>query len=238
MHDHDQIVTLPSHILGILRRLHTNHALVSIQHGDDSCFYPTIILDINPDEHTLLIDATENADWHCQLSTGAAFQMLGRLSGIQVHCEIIFQERIKESSSSSYRVMMPRQLLYKQRRRHFRAVIEKNKSLSINLPLSMKQHIKGQVVDISVSGICTRVDFSEATSLASDQAIRHARIALPDKQMLTCDLTLRSVRHYPEKGFSLIGGEFNQIQPQQQHHIERLVAALDRDQRRRNDISI
>ncbi len=238
MQDHDQIVTLPSHILGILRRLQTNHALVSIQHGGDACFYPTIILDIQSDEHTLLIDATENADWHSQLSAGAVFHMLGRLSGIKIQCEVTFKELIRESISSSYRVMMPQQLLYKQRRRHFRAVIENNTSLSINLPLSMKQHIKGQVVDISVSGICTRVDFSEAASLASEQAIRHARIALPDKQMLTCDLTLRSIRHYPEKGFSLLGGEFNQIQPQQQHHIERLVAALDRDQRRRNDIAI
>jgi c-di-GMP-binding flagellar brake protein YcgR len=233
----EQIISSPSHILGLLRRLQATHALVSIQYGKDTHFYTTVILAIQPDENCFLIDAPDIAAWHTQLQAGANLQLLGRLAGVRIQCQVALLESLAAEDKAVYRVMLPRQLLYKQRRRHFRAQINDDKSLAIHLPLSIKQNIQGYVVDISASGVCTRIDFSDASSLTMEQAIRHARIALPDKQMLTCDLMLRSVRHYPEKGFSLIGGEFQHIPPHQQHHIERLVAALDRDQRRRNDIA-
>lgn len=236
MTEKEQVISSPSHILGILRRLQATHALVSIQHGSDTSFHTTVILGTKPDENCFFIDATESAPWHPQLATGSHLSLLGQLAGVRVQCDVSFIECVSDTKSASYRVTLPRQLHYKQRRRHFRAHIDDRKSMAINLPLSVKQNIQGYIVDISASGVCTRIDFNDAASLAMEQAIRHARIALPDKKMLTCDLMLRSVRHYPEKGFSLIGGEFQHIPPNQQHHIERLVAALDRDQRRRNEL--
>ena len=235
MPSHEQLITSPSHIAGLLRRLQTSHALVSIQYDDDTRFYTTVILNIQPDENCFLIDATDSAPWHTQLQIGNTLQLLGRLAGVKIQCQVILQGLLSEEDKPLYRVIIPRQLIYKQRRRHFRAHIDDGKALAIHLPLSMKQNILGYVVDISASGVCTRIDFNDASSLTMEQAIRHARISLPDKQTLTCDLTLRSVRHYPENGFSLIGSEFQHIPPHQQHHIERLVATLDRNQRRRNE---
>ncbi|MBI3560107.1 MAG: flagellar brake protein [Gammaproteobacteria bacterium] len=231
----DQVITNRAQIVSLLRRLQAAHTLVSIKPSPDANSYPSVIVEVVAETHTLLVDAAVNAPWHAQITTGSNLHLHARLSGVRLSSDCRVQSIVHDTRNPLYQVEIPAQLLYKQRRRHYRAQLETEKPLPIHLPLSIKQNIHGYVVDISASGVCSRVDFNDASALALEQAIRHARIALPDQKTLTCDLALRSLRHYPEKGYSLIGSEFLHITPNQQHHVERLVASLDRTQRRYGD---
>ena len=100
------------------------------------------------------------------------------------------------------------------------------------MPLPLKHHIRGELVDISASGVCSRIKYADSTRLEKEQAIHAATIALPDRHHITCDLEVRSIRHFPEQGYSLVGGEFIDIPPATQSQLARVVAMLDRHQRR------
>ena len=87
------------------------------------------------------------------------------------------------------------------------------------------------IVDISAGGLCSRIKYDDSSELKECQSIENVRLIL-NQRSVTCDLELRSVRHYPDKGFSLISGEFLDILPGQQQHVERFVASIDRNKRR------
>ena len=76
------------------------------------------------------------------------------------------------------------------------------------------------------------MNYTDSSFLQAEQAIYDATISLPGRNEINCDIEVRSVRHFPERGYSLIGSEFIDIPPQQKSHVERIVAMLDRNQRR------
>lgn len=227
----------PAQIVSLLRRLQNTHALISMGCDLGEFTKYTVIIDLQQEHAAFLVDAITDAPWHMQLVQGTRMHLSGRLDGIKIECDTAFDALITDNSAPLYRLKLPAQLLYRQRRRHYRARLAMEKPLPISLPLSVKHQITGHVVDISASGICSRVDFSAASALAIAQAIHRAHISLPGKQTITCDLALRSLRHFPEKGYTLIGSEFLHISPVQQQHVERLVAQLDRSHRRLDDLN-
>jgi c-di-GMP-binding flagellar brake protein YcgR len=235
MTSQEQHLSDPTQIVNLLRRLQYAHALIRMGCDLSEFTKYTVIIDIQPEHDFFLVDAITDAPWHVLLGPGTLLHLSGRLDGIKIDCDTAFDALISDNTAPQYRLKLPTNMLYRQRRRHYRARLAKEKPLPISLPLSVKHQITGQVVDISASGVCSRVDFSAASALAIAQAIHRAHIALPGHQTLTCDMALRSLRHFPEKGYSLIGSEFLHISPIQQQHVERLVAQLDRTHRRLND---
>ena len=123
-------------------------------------------------------------------------------------------------------------MLYRQRSRHYRAAVYTEHLLGISIPVPLKPRITGSIIDISAGGFCSKLELSEKNTIQEQQAIYDATISLPGHNSITCDIEVRSIRHYPEHGYSLLGGKFLEIEPNQQTHVERIVAMLDRNQRR------
>ena len=138
----------------------------------------------------------------------------------------------QDNGIAKYKLALPATMSYRQRRRHFRARIAQEQHMFISLPLPLKNLIQGELVDISASGICSRIKYTDSTRLEEEQAIHAATINLPGKNHITCDLEVRSIRHFPDQGYSLVGSKFIDIAPATQTHVERVVAMLDRHHRR------
>lgn len=236
MQNPESIITEKAQIINLLHRLQSARSLLSLSTNEIDAPQNSLIVSLQTDQNSFSVDAIDDLQWHSMIRPAMAMQLAGRLDGIKFECTAAVLAIIEDQSAPLYQLQIPDHVKYKQRRRHFRARVENQKSMAISIPLSIKQHIQGIVIDISASGICSRVDMTDASALSLEQAIHHVRIALPDSQTLTCDLALRNLRHFPEKGFSLVGGEFLHIAPSQLHHVERLVASLDRTRRRANDL--
>ena len=229
----EQIVTYKPYMVSLLCRLQKARANISIKVNKDPTIYSSIILDVQNEQQILFLDELSPQEGHKLVKKGNLIHFDGRLHGVQLQFDSKVLAIESDNNIAMYRLALPEQLLYKQRRRHFRAMVKGDEHLAISLPIPLRNRVVGDIVDISASGFCSRLAFNDSSYIEEEQAISDAIINLPGpNNRITCDIAVRSIRHYPEKGFSLIGSEITDITPNQKAHVERLVAMLDRNQRR------
>jgi len=230
-HEQEQVVTYKPYMVGLLKRLHSSRAQVSISIDRDRTVYNTIILDVDGKQQLLFLDELNSETAHKKIRKGSVIHFDGRIKGVRVKFETKVLAIEDNNHIAMYRLSLPAQMLYQQRRRHYRATVLHH-HLGISIPVPLKNHITGSIVDISAGGFCSRLTLSESNVIQEEQTVFDAKINLPGQSTITCDIEIRSIRHYPEQGYALVGGEFKQIEPNQKTHVERVVAMLDRDQRR------
>ncbi|MGD8925566.1 MAG: flagellar brake protein [Thioalkalispiraceae bacterium] len=229
--EQQQVITYKPYMASLLKRLQQARAQISITIDHETAEFNTIIVDVRADRQQLFLDELSSELAHKRIRKGSNIHFDGRIKGVQIKFDTQVQAIEENNHIAMYRLSLPEEMLYLQRRRHFRATA-KNHHLGISLPVPLKHHITGPIVDISAGGFCSRLALSESNNIQEDQTVFAAKISLPGKNTITCDIEIRSIRRYPDKGYSLVGGEFVEIEPNQKTHVERVVAMLDRDQRR------
>ena len=228
----EQIITYPPYMASLLRRMHTERALVSVRIGKDPTPYNSIVLDITPTESQFYLDELNPRTGHKKVRKGSQLHIDVRLKGVRVMFTSDVSAIEQSNDIAMYTLPLPANMIYRQRRRHYRARIAQEQHLFISLPLPLKNLIRGELVDISASGVCSRIKYTDSTRLEAEQAIHAATINLPGRNHITCDLEVRSIRHFPDQGYSLVGSKFIDIAPATQTHVERVVAMFDRHHRR------
>ncbi|VAX00730.1 hypothetical protein MNBD_GAMMA21-275 [hydrothermal vent metagenome] len=227
-----QTISYTPHIVNLLHRLQASRSLVKVKIGKDSLEYNSIILDAKNDSREFYLDELNSPEGHKKIRKGTLVHVDGRLEGVRIQFQTQVSGIENDNSIAMYRLVLPTSMLYQQRRRHYRAHVNGDQKLAISLPVPLKHHVVGDIVDLSASGFCSRLDYSDSINFQAEQAIYSATLNLPGRNEITCDIEVRSVRAYPDKGYALIGSRFLEIQPNQQTHLERIVAMLDRNQRR------
>lgn len=227
----EQIITLKPYMAAILSRLESERTLISVQIGKDRTCYNSILLGIDPQLDLFTLDELNPHKGHKKLRKGSHVHLEARLKGVRImfSSEI---NRIDAGEIAMYHLPLPDRMIYRQRRRHHRARLDRQQPMPILFPLPLRHRIQGELVDISASGLCSRIKYSDSTRLEEEQSIQDVRIDLPGQNHITCDLAVRSIRRFPDQGYSLVGSEFVGIAPATQSHVARLVAMLDRHQRR------
>jgi c-di-GMP-binding flagellar brake protein YcgR len=229
--EQQQVISYKPFMASLLKRLQLARAQISISIDHDKTEYNTIIVDVLADKQQLYLDELNSEKAHKRIRKGSNIHFDGRIKGVQIK----FTTRVLAIEDNNhialYRLGLPDEMLYLQRRRHFRAVA-RNHHLGISIPIPLQHHITGDIVDISAGGFCSRLALSESNAIQKNQTVFNAKINLPGQNTITCDIGIRSIRRYPDKGYSLVGGEFIEIEPNLKTHVERVVAMLDRDQRR------
>lgn len=231
-HETEQIITYKPYMAGLLHRLQTARALTRVQINNKSASYNSIIINVNATEEIFFLDELSPVSVHKDVRKGTAIKIIGRLKGVCI--EFITRVlKIEDSGSiAMYRLALPEKLIYRQRRRHYRANVTTAQGIRIAFPANFQKKIHGEIIDISASGICSRLEYMDCQELEARQEIHDATIRLPGSSFLTFDLEVRNIRHFPEQGYSLVGSKFIDILPKQQNHVDRIVAMLDRSQRR------
>ena len=228
----EQTISYQAHMVNLLRRLHTARSLISVKIGNDTAEFNSIILDASCENNEFYLDELNSQNGHKKIKKGTLIHVDGRLKGVRIQFQATVLGIENNNSIAAYRLALPKNMLYQQRRRHYRACVNGDQKLAISIPVPLKHHVTGDIVDISASGFCSRLDYSDSINFQAEQAIYSATINLPGRNEITCDIQVRSVRSYPDEGYALIGSQFIEIQPNQQTHLERIVAMLDRNQRR------
>ena len=230
-HYAEQLITDPLYMASLLRRLQNARALVTIRINKDPAPYNTMVIDVSVPDRIFFLDELSSSAGHKKIKKGTVLHFDGRLEGVRIQFSVKVKSVDKDERLALYRLPLPETMHYWQRRRHYRAKVH-TASLAMSIPIPLQQSVTGKIIDISASGVCTRLNYADSSFLQAEQAIYDATISLPGQNQISCDIEVRSVRHFPEHGYSLIGSEFIDIPPQQQSHVERIVAMLDRNQRR------
>jgi len=228
----EQVILYKPYMISLLKRLQSSRALVSVTIDKDKTEHNTIIIDVLANEQWFFLDELNSEIAHKNIRKGRTLHFNGRIKGVQVKFETQVLTVEDNNNIAMYRLALPEKMLYRQRRQHFRAAANHDQHLGISIPIPLKQHLTGSIVDISAGGFCSQLDLLERNTIQEQQSIFDATISLPGHNSITCDIEVRSVRHYPEQGYTLVGGKFIEIEPHMQTHVERIVAMLDRNQRR------
>jgi len=228
----EQIVSYKPYMASLLHRLQNARALVSIQIGNKKEDYNSLVIGVDAGEECFYLDEISPEQVHRAIHKGAQFKLIGRIQGVYIEFVTRLLKIEDSNSIAMYRLALPEKLIYRQRRRHYRAHVNTEQDIAISFTTNFQQKIHGEIVDISASGICTRMDYSDSRQLEAKQAIHDATIRLPGRNYLHFDLEVCNIRYFPDKGYSLIGSKFVDIPPKQQMHVDRIVAMLDRNQRR------
>lgn len=227
----EQNITDWPYMASLLRQIKSSRSMVTIRIDKDPTLFNTMLIDVLPNDKLLFLDELGVEKGHKKIKKGSTIHFDGRLRGVRIQFSSKVKSIATEDGIALYCLPFPQQMQYWQRRRHYRAMVHEE-PLAICIPLPLQRSVTGKIIDISASGVCTQVNYRDSSLLHAEQAFHDATITLPGSSEINCDIEVRSIRHFPDQGYSLIGSEFIDIQPQQQMHVERIVAMLDRNQRR------
>lgn len=231
---HTQYLTRDPYIAHILQRLHKEQVLVHVRPPGMTRSFNSAVLEVNTEARSLALDELTPHAGHRALDSASPLHIHARLEGVQIHFDTRISAIEYEHNIALYRTPFPEELIYRQRRRHFRAMLADPRILPIVLPLPRQRRLTGQLIDISIGGLCSRIDADAAQQLQRAQAIHAAQVELPGRgKGFRCDLAVRCVRHYPQRGYSLVGSEIIDIARQDRQMLERLVARQERARQRR-----
>jgi flagellar brake protein len=226
--DKERYYTLPVDICGVLRALQTAACSVQVQFDQRSGSFTSCVLDVDSNEHCLLLDELKPPEGHRLLDTGAPFSIRASLDDHRVYASGLQCSRtLNYQSGVLYQVPFPDKILFLQRRDAFRLTLPANLNATAVLSSPTRSgSVSAQVLDVSLTGV--RLGFAdgilppltleERVDLQITVAELNERICLPAE--------LRN--QYPDKesGQTICGFRFVTVNRITQNMLNRFIAQL------------
>ena len=239
LEDNDNHITRPHQIVGILRRLADGRHIVNVStpFGGNQ-IHTSAILDVSAERGYILLDELNPAPSTYNGLTERRLGVFAQLGGVDVSFSATVERVGSEDGTPWLLLALPEHLLYQQRREHFRAASSSADPIPVRLGPEGREGpmLEGELADISIGGLGVRMD--SRTELPADfehgTLIPYAAVEIPGQSRpLECKLEVRSVREESETRRRHIGLRFIDLDPRSHRQVEKFVAAVDREQRRR-----
>lgn len=221
-------ITSYNQIISMLKRVKDAHLLLwakfANHYGD---YHNTAIIEMPEGKNYFVMDELQPKPKK-QISKDTELEFFVRLHGVDISFTGAVQKVGSESDLDFYHILIPKTLDYQQRREHFRIRVGIKHDITVDLFTLSRKKITGQLVDISVSGICVRFDPIVITSIQTGQHLRNVQIALPNDRPLKCNLEIRYIRYNEVSHYTLAGGKFISLGKRDAQRIQHYVALADR----------
>lgn len=236
--DKKHIITRQASIFAILRSLQKHRSPLSITfRGHGNQVYTSILLKVDLKEGYFLLDELAPISGHKRAMSASPFTITANDRGVQV---VFGGNKVigagKNDGAAIYKVSLPGQLLYKQRRDAFRAHMAIADRVDVKLVSYERQKpLIGQIRDISSTGC--KVEFPYLVNPAFEELEVFDEISfdLPESEFESTVLCAAEARHavFDEKKQSTECG-FRFISPdgRNQREIDRFVSYLQRAAKR------
>ncbi|SFD92250.1 c-di-GMP-binding flagellar brake protein YcgR, contains PilZNR and PilZ domains [Thiohalospira halophila DSM 15071] len=237
--DNDNHITRPHQIVGILRRLADGRHIVNVStpFGGNQ-IHTSAILDVNAERGYLLLDELNPPPSTYDGLTERRVGIFAQLGGVDVSFSTTVSRVGREDGTPWLLLALPEHLLYQQRREHFRAAASSADPIPVRLGLEGREGpmIQGELADISIGGLGVRMDsrVQIPEDFGHGTLIPYAAVDVPGQSRpLECKLEVRAVREDTDNRRRQIGLRFIDLDPRSERQVEKLVFAMDREQRRR-----
>ena len=216
-----------------LHQAQRNRRFVEVVVEGDEVVYQSMILSLDPEERTILIDELFPTGF-----VGLAGQKV-RLSirqqaGKKLKFNSVIMEQHQHDGSPLYVLAMPNQLESDQRRNAYRLPMSKNVSIEPHFIGPDEQPYHARLRNLSSSGIAMEVEVNDVDEFHYDDALTHLAFDFAGIS-IDCDLVIRNV-DVPEPSTNrvMIGAEFVDLHPLEQRALERSIMRIQRDRIRLN----
>ncbi|GAA5316149.1 MAG: hypothetical protein AseanaTS_13540 [Candidatus Pelagadaptatus aseana] len=218
-----------------LRALQLSRSLVTLRIEGDSQIYSTMILLCDLDNRQFIMDAIRPESGNQRLQQGVSFALTGFYEGIQVVCK---DNRISttnpEQLDNAFSVPFPKFVYRKQRRQAYRTHLPGHLVREIHLSGQHREKpLTGQITDISSTGIGCEFSGNIKPELKTGEIFDNATININGELILSCCLIVRQPRHIARAEITQCGLAFDNLTGPEQKKVERYIAQLQRQARRR-----
>lgn len=228
-----QHVTQPVQIAGILRRLQDAHALVHVSRPGDSESWLSAILEVHPTQGYLLLDELTPRDGNALMRDTRRLIVSAQIQGVDVSFASDLLEIGFSDGMAFYRVSIPGNVRYWQRRNSHRARVGAATVVPVTLEHNEAGILKGELYDISAGGICTRHRGKQDIVPMLGDIWPKCTIALPGGDQIPFALEIRYVGNESRGNLLRLGGRFVDITRPHLKAIEGFVAHLEREHLRK-----
>ena len=222
------IITDNIHINALLGRLLNSHCAVEIKTVDSFGKTQSIgvseILSINSDDNNLLFDALKNE----KVSVNQKIKIFTKHNGIDIHFNARVTNITERNQSVYFNTNIPQEVIHKQRRQQYRAVLQNLWKIPVTLfDSSFNKPLSSYVYNISTGGINVRSSTEDFIKIKQN-AIIDTLIQLPDNCKIQCKLQVREILTNKVGGFQQLSGQFINIDPKQEKYIQSFVNKVER----------
>jgi c-di-GMP-binding flagellar brake protein YcgR len=224
-------------IRALLARLIDARTALSVVFDDEGERGNSILLGFDPDVHALLADELHPRAAHLRVKPGMPLRWIGRLEGAPLRFRARVQAIDRDADIAAYRIEMPTELDYRERRAAYRTRALPQPALLAQLTRLPTHTGSTEAVHINVACVDARVADISSTGLRLAAALPHDLVAgerwqcvlhLPDGQLdtLVAIHHVQPARRHGEK--VRVGARFVDLSASAQRRIGGYAASLQR----------
>jgi c-di-GMP-binding flagellar brake protein YcgR len=221
-------LTTADDIYLLLKKVFSKHSLLSITIGSSDEYYGSTIIEINNDENYLVIDELYPTEGHNQIEIGSQLNFSTQYSGAFVNFTSNIEAIGKNEKAAYYKIGMPKEVEYHQRRNTYRIATSINNPIAVNLVNEEEILIKAELRDVSHGGLCLRINSLPHIEIKKRDYIPTCLIQVDNSRKILTSLNICHVETIEETGSLRIGAEFSQISKIDRRELEHLIASLER----------
>lgn len=218
-------ITSRRRISELISRLVSNRLFINVLLPDSDEHYASTVLEVN--DHHLVLDELNPEEGHELIQTGGTLTIQARLEGAM----LVFSSPVigigEHDGVALYRLEIPKELRYMQRRKSYRVLIERVMDLPVMLELA-EEKLGGILHDISAHGLSLWLPKGFVPEFERATHIPRCRVQLPNEDGLDCAIEVRSLRHERGEDRYLLGARFVAPEPRMRQRLAKMVTGIER----------
>ena len=217
-----------------LQELGLKHTFVNVRFINRiDCSFQSLILKVDPDSQSLLIDEFFPMHADIAIIPGENIEIMSTGKGLPIRFVSVVGSIEMLDGSPAYRIALPKKIMANQRREYFRVAVHNDMSTRLRINLSGGDMAMCRIINLSSSGVSFSVDKNISERLASNRNLKDAKFTLPDGDMLSCNLEVKSYEYRkPPHRCTVIGARFDNLPRPSQKQLDKLIFTLQRLSRR------
>lgn len=226
------LVRQPQEIVRILRGLLQRRELVSAFFNAGEDLLLTAVLEVDPDNNTLVLDYGGNEALNQRLLEAERVIYVTALDRVKVQFVGPAPRLCIHAGRPAFRTVIPQEVMQLQRREFYRLQTPIANPLLCRVPLPEQQWRDMVLLDISAGGIAMQVELADAGSLDIGAALYGCHIGLPGGAPLEVTLQVRNryeITLRNGRQALRVGCQFVSLHPALQATIQRYIVRLQRE---------
>jgi len=216
----------------LLRRVFSEHTLLTIRVGDHPEPYTSAILELVPGQHYLVLDELTPISGHALASNGAMFQVRAAVDGIELRFTATVLQMGEQNALPYYKVSFPTVIDYAQRRRQYRVTVPSNRGFEVEFRMSDGRQLAGELGDMSVGGFCARIRTGVLEPRRDVGQRATCRLLVPNAQPIIVEVEMLHIDAQPPPRVQRSRVRFtHNISPTTVRRVAQFCAELERAQR-------
>ncbi len=228
-----EVVNDPAKIHALLEHVQTSRAMLSVKVPTAAKTYNSMIMEIDPAHHWITIDELHPAEGHTLFLAQRKLTVFGVYDGVDIRFDASLIEVGKQSDINFYKIKFPGTLKYYQRRSSYRVRLLRASAIPVILMFGPGDYAKGELYNISTGGMGIKFTRTIPKTPNPGQLIPECEIRFPDGEKFVCALEARHMINIKSNDQALLGARFIKLNTAQQRTINRFIAALEREARRK-----